>query len=55
MDTGSQARVWLLIVVVAALALGVVAGFVWYLDSVGSADGPDEGRVSVVRLLRSVA
>jgi hypothetical protein len=36
-------RVWIIIVLVAAAAVLLCGAFLWYLDSVGSADGPNEG------------
>jgi hypothetical protein len=40
---GSDTKGWVLIVVVAAAAVFLSAAFFWYLDSVGRADGPNEG------------
>lgn len=55
MSENSDAKVWVLIALIALVTVVMVAGFVWYLDSVGSADGPDEGMASATRLLGMVS
>lgn len=55
MKDGSDTRVWVLIAVVACAAVLLVAAFMWYLDSVGSADGPNEGLPSPTQRLQEVS
>ena len=39
----SDVKVWALLALGLVTALLFVIGFFWYLDSVGTADGPNEG------------
>jgi len=40
----SDVRIWVLLALGFVAAIVLVIGFFWYLDSVGTADGPAEGR-----------
>jgi predicted alpha/beta hydrolase len=39
----SDTRIWVFIVLVLVVVVALVAAFFWYLDAVGTADGPEEG------------